>query len=252
MSYSPINLQLDKDAKTKLLNYLNEKLKASQVGRMTQVESDYARWCKNYEAVPKEKTRTTPFPGAANFIPRLIGMHTDILAARITGLLFGTKPFWRPKTLIEGNPGLATDDLMNLGSWMEYITFYGMNWFESIDLTIQMVCKTGTVVHKYPWKMKELYLGVEGGGSAQSSEKSWKKEGIEVDVIPFDDFFPFPITARNLDYCSIKFHRLRFTAEEIIYRKNVRVGGRSGGIPKQLTTSSTQGSTPTPSAQLSK
>src|SRR5208282_2914123 len=58
------------------------------------------------------------------------------------------------------------------------------------------------------------------------------KEGVEVDVIPFDDFFPFPITARNLSFCSIKFHRLRFTAEEIIYRKNVKMEGHPWWDPK--------------------
>src|SRR5208282_1970725 len=200
--------------------------------RQTQIEGNYARWCKNYEAVPKEKTRTTPFPGAANFIPRLIGIHTDILSARIIGLLFGTKPFWRPKTLIRGNPQLQEDDLLTLSDWMEYVTFYGMNWYEAIDTTIAMVCKTGTVVHKYPWKMKELFLGTEGGSSATSAEHSWRKEGVEVDVIPFDDFFPFPITARNLSFCSIKFHRLRFTAEEIIYRKNVKMEGHPWWDPK--------------------
>ena len=227
MPYRAIDVQMDDEAKRKLGNFLVEKFRLAVTSRITQVESDYARWCKNYEAMPKEKTRTTPFIGAANFIPRLIGMHTDILAARLIGLLFGTKPFWRPRTLIEGNPALQQDDIQRLSQWIEFVTSSGMNWFEHIDWLIFQVVKTGTVTCKFPWKTKELYLGSEGSGGAIAGEKVWRKEGVEVDVIPFEDFYPFPISARNLTQCTIKFHRLRFTFEEVSYRKNARQDGQT-------------------------
>ena len=232
MAYTIIDAKLSPEEKSKLGSFLVEKFRFAITSRQTQVESDYGRWCKNYEAMPKEKTRTTPFVGAANFIPRLIGMHTDILSARLIGLLFGTKPFWKPKTLIEGNPKVSNDDLQRLSQWMEMVTFSGMNWFEHIDWVIFQVVKTGTVVAKFPWQVKELYLGSEASGPASQGERTWKKEGVEVDVVPFEDFYPFPITARNLTQCTIKFHRLRFTHEEVTYRKNVKYQGQEWWDPK--------------------
>src|SRR5580693_3077271 len=79
--------------------YLVKTYRDAVNARTTQVDGKYQKWLDNYEAKPAQAVRSTPWVGASNFIPQLTRMHTDILAARINGILMGTRPFWRPSTM---------------------------------------------------------------------------------------------------------------------------------------------------------
>jgi hypothetical protein len=199
----------------KLQNFCNDKFWASVTARNNQVQGMYQRWLDNYAGKPLQTVRTTPFYKASNFVPQLIRMHTDILSARILGLIFGTKPLWRPRTLVQGQ--VANDHLLALGEWMEGICMNGIEFYEPIDTTIFLTCKTGTQVIKSVWANDSIWAGGREG------PVEVREEGLEFDVVPFDDFFPYPITARTSRQTICNFHRLRFAKEEVEYRKSLRI-----------------------------
>jgi hypothetical protein len=193
-----------------LQNYCVDKFWATCVARNNQVQGMYQRWLDNYAGKPLQTTRTTPFYKASNFVPQLIRMHTDILSARMLGLIFGTKPFWRPRTF----GTIDNPVLMCLGEWMDYMCMNAINFYEPVDMTTFLTCKTGTQVLKSIWCDDTTYNG---------TDSPLHEEGLEFDVIPFDDFFPYPITARTSKQTIANFHRLRFAKEEVEYRKSIKL-----------------------------
>lgn len=197
-----------------LQNYCVDKFWKSVEARNNQVQGMYQRWLDNYAGKPQQAIRTTPFYRASNFVPQLIRMHTDILSARILGLIFGTKPLWRPKTFLNQVPAPV---LLSIGEWMDNICMNGIDFYEPIDTTMFLTCKTGTQIIKSVWDDTQTYVAENG------EVKPIREEGIEFDVIPFDDFFPYPVTARTLKMTLANFHRLRFAKEEIEFRKTLKI-----------------------------
>src|SRR5580765_2458111 len=205
---------LGKDKKIELVGFLQEKFRQSVDARSQQVDGMYRRWIDNYDAKPLEAIRTTPFYKASNFVPRLIGMHTDILAARIIGLMFGTRPFWRPTPYdLESQ----AEVLQAASWWMDRISHSEMEIFDPLDLGIFLAVKTGVVTLKNTWLDESfgVFKPDPSGGITRVGRPK-----LALDIIPFDDFFPYPVTALNLSQVTIKFHRLRFTKQEIEFRKN--------------------------------
>lgn len=194
-----------------LQNYCCDKFWKTVEARNNQVQGMYQRWLDNYAGKPLQATRTTPFYKASNFVPQLIRMHTDILSARMLGLIFGTKPLWKPRTIVQG---LSMDVVNAVGGWMSDICMNEINFYEPIDVSMFLTTKCGTQVLKSVWTEDITYL--------QNGEMiaPLKQTGMELDVIPFDDFFPYPITARTLKQTIANFHRLRFAKEEVEYRKS--------------------------------
>lgn len=227
---------------TALQNYCVDKFWKTVEARNNQVQGMYQRWLDNYAGKPQQPIRTTPFYRASNFVPQLIRMHTDILSAREIGLIFGTKPLWRPKTFMNRTPSQV---LMAIGEWMDDICLNGIEFYEPIDTTLYLTNKTGTQVIKSVWANDETYCSQNG------ELKPFTEEGMEFDVVPFDDFFPYPVTARTLKQTLANFHRLRFAKEEIEFRKSIgawndracdlllRTGAQaSQGNPREVSASS--------------
>lgn len=203
----------NKDARTNLVKWACNTFRKSVESRSQQIDSDYRRWVDNYAAKPAQAIRTIPFYKASNFVPQLIRMHTDILAARQIGLLFGTRPFWMPKTF---NSNIQNDVLMAVGEWMHKLCQYDVNFYDPVDLSVFLATKTGLSVIKNTWVDFSKTRAVSG-----QAVKDYRREGLCLDVIPFDDLFPYPITAQFFRDCLAIFHRLRFTKEEIDFRKHI-------------------------------
>lgn len=201
--------------KKSVATYLIENFQKSVTARSEQIESKYKRWLDNYNAVPGQKVRSTPFPNASNFIPQLIRMHVDILTARTLGILYGTRPFWRPTTFLSNVPA---EQLNSLAAWMQYITFNRMQMYPTVDAAILDTFKTGTTVAKQWWNIDTLFTAT-GGENGKLTTSSVDEADAKMDTLPFEDFFPFPITAKRIQFCEIKFHRLRLTKAEVEYRK---------------------------------
>jgi hypothetical protein len=212
---------LSDDALQKLQNYCVDKFWASVTARNNQIQGMYQRWLDNYAGRPLQTVRTTPFYKASNFVPQLIRMHTDILSARILGFIFGTKPLWRPRTLVTGS-SISNETLLAIGEWMEGICMNGIEFYEPVDTAIFLTCKCGTQVLKSVWANDSVWAG-SAGAQPNRGPVEVREEGLEFDVVPFDDFFPYPVTARTSKQTICNFHRLRFAKEEVEYRKSLRI-----------------------------
>jgi hypothetical protein len=201
--------------KKKIVDYLVKAFENAVTARSSQIDSKYKIWLDNYNAVPGQKIRSTPFPNASNFMPQLIRMHVDILTARTLGILYGTRPFWRPTTFLSNVPA---EQMNSLAAWMQYISFNRMQMFPTVDATILDTFKTGTVVDKQWWDIETRYTAT-GGENGKLTTSSVEESSAKMDTVPFEDFFPFPITAKRVEFCEICFHRIRLTKAEVEYRQ---------------------------------
>lgn len=215
MSFQLKTISISPDRAAELVGYLTRTFKSSVDSRQSQIDGNYRRWVDNYAGKPQEAVRTTPFYKASNFVPHLIRMHTDILAARIIGLMFGTRPFWKPKSY---DPDTDHNVLDASTYWLERITHSELELFDPLDLGIFLTCKTGCVTFKASWLDEAITRVYKSQGDAVAPISN---ERLSFDVIPFEDHFPYPVTAINQSQVQINFHRLRFTKEEVEYRKSV-------------------------------
>lgn len=203
----------DKVRRDQLFLWAKNKFWKSVESRSKEIDGDYRRWIDNYAAKPAQAIRTVPYYKASNFVPQLIRMHTDLLAANNVGLLFSTRPFWRPQTF-STTPGI--DVLNALGEWMSTECMYNINFFDPVDLGIFLAVKTGLHVIKNVW-VSDSRERADATGQVTTTAK----EGLVLDNIPFDDLYPYPVTAQFFRDCTAIFHRLRFTKDEVEYRKHL-------------------------------
>jgi len=205
------DIDLPEDKLAELASELIEKFKLAQTARATQIDEKAVRWEKNYDGIPAQATRTVPFNRASNFMPQLSRMHCDILGARLLGFLFATKPFWVIKTLLKDQ--LQHEILEALGEGLNFIWDVEQNGFEISDSIINQSLQTGTLIVKGIWSDEtRSYLRGDAFEEQRISE-------LEYEPVPFEDFWPFPITAKSTKRCEILFHRIRLTQRSIDDRK---------------------------------
>jgi hypothetical protein len=221
-----VMLQIPKESQQnifgKLSAFLNQKLQKTIEARSSQIEQKMTQWESNYQGIPRTQgTRTTPFVGAANFVPGLIRMHVDIMHARIQGLLWGVKPFWKPTWY---SSSIKHEWLDQLSEWMDYKWYNEIEAFDSVDASLHDVAKLGVSILKPTWVERQKFFATQPG---RIENKTFKK--TEIFPIGFNDFLPYPITARTLKQCTIKFHRLRYTQEEVQFKINTSEWDQSAG-----------------------
>lgn len=75
--------------------------------------------------------------------------------------------------------------------------------------------KTGTAIVKTLYTEKQAWDVMPSPDGQSYTETPYTYfAGPESRLIPFEDFYVYPITANNLEDCEIKFHRLRYIEEE--------------------------------------
>lgn len=208
-----IGCPLTPDRKKELVEYLHTKFWDVVRARQNQVDDSYRRWQSNYDAKPVEEVRSTPFYNASNFVPQLIRMHTDILTARVVGLVFGTNPFWMPSSLLSDIPHELLEILQDALQWA---SFQDIPRFQRTMISvIKRGFKTGSPVVKYPWTQDSVWRMRGTNGAGAPITKEIVLEQMDFRAIPFDDFWPYPLTSETLEDCHIKFHRVRLTKEAV-------------------------------------
>jgi hypothetical protein len=212
-----IPLPLNDDKKAELVGYLINSFDPVVKARTNQIESKYTRWMDNYSGKPLEAIRTTPFYRASNFVPQLIRMHTDILSARIFGLIVATKPMWRPSALVEG---MTHEEMEGMSECMEHWSKFQLRLPEILDSGVYRAFKTGQCMLKGPW-IEDRRWRVSG---MSEDGKSVKKDEIttsflDLRPIAFDDVWVNPITVQYLRDAKQIYHRLRLTREGVEWRR---------------------------------
>lgn len=214
-------LELSDDRKAQLVGHFTKVFSDCVQARSTQIDSKYTRWLDNYSGKPLEAIRTTPFYRASNFIPQLIRMHTDILSARIFGLILATKPMWRVQTLI---PDIKHEDLENVNEWMEFISKFQLRLPEVFDSGIYRGFKTGQCMVKGPWvsDSRIKVLGRSDDGKSLNKREQ-VQEYLDLRPLAFDDVWVYPITVQWLRDARMIFHRLRLAKEDVLWRDANRI-----------------------------
>ena len=173
-----VPLVLSEDKRKELHGFLCEKFRAAVLARSNQVEDKYRRWVDNYAAKPAEPVRTTPFYRASNFVPHLIRMHVDIMCARIIGIVFGTRPFWRVRLL--PSESAMHELLEKMSEQMDYVSFHEMGLYAALDSTIFRVIKGGTAILKAPWVESECQYVSADDPNVGLQEETETKATVEL------------------------------------------------------------------------
>src|SRR5215831_1771999 len=189
------DVDLPEDKLAELASELIEKFKLAQTARATQIDEKAVRWEKNYDGIPAQQVRTVPFNRASNFMPQLSRMHADILGARLLGFLFATKPYWVVKTLLKDE--LQHEVLDALGEGLNYIWDVEQSGFEIADTIINEALQTGTLLVKSLWS-DETRQYLKGNAFEEQRISS-----LDYTPVPFEDLWPFPITARSTKRAEI-------------------------------------------------
>lgn len=186
-----------------LEQYLKDHWDRAVQARASQVDEDYKRWTKNYSAIPKEEIRTFPWYRASNVVVPLIRIFTDTFVARTLNIIFST----RPLCVAEGYPRSVRD---GLELYVNHKVLYEWQGYNMARELMTRGNKTGTAVVKVPW-VEDSSVCVIGG----REEEVMEYNGPRPSLIPFEDFYIYPITANYLHQAVIKFNRLRFVEEEV-------------------------------------
>ncbi len=210
-------IPLEGDKLNDLLMMLQEKFAAVVRARSTQIDDNYRRWILNYNGTPMQAVRTSPFNRASNFMPQLIRMHSDILSARVLGIIYGTKPFWMVKSLLrDQSPHEMFDALAEGTNWV----FSGdLQWEPTVDQIINQSFQDGTLILKQIWS-EEARSILQPNTEDTFLDSTEKK--MEYLPVPFENFWPYPISAANSAAAEICFERIRCTKRGVMDR--VRVG----------------------------
>jgi len=204
-------LDLPPDKLDELADELIDKLKMVLTARQNQVDDKAANWQKNYDALPAQKVRTVPFYRASNFMPHLIRMHSDILGARILGILFGTKPFWMVSSLLKND--IQHETLEALSAGLNYLWDTDLFGFEVVDDVVNHSLQTGTLT------LKAIWSDTTSSYMDRQEFKEVTQSGMQYEPIPFEDFWPFPLTATSVQKAEILFHRIRLTENDVRDRR---------------------------------
>jgi hypothetical protein len=95
---------------------------------------------------------------------------------------------------------------------MEMKSNYDINLFEHLDTIALETVKCGTETLKVRWQEEEEWF------VSDTQAKAINYKGLELDAVPFYDFFPYPLTAPCIEKTLACFSRIRLTKEEIDYR----------------------------------
>jgi hypothetical protein len=203
----PVGNQLSEEKRRELCLYLLEQWRRAKQGRMDQIDARYANWQKVYSGVPLEEIRTVPFYKSSNFVVKLVRMFLDTFQARSLNVIFATRPLF----VCDGLPQELKD------AWELYLNRKALYEWDYYNLTKSLAVqgnKNGTAVVKTPWVERKSYaMSVSSYGTPKEDEILESASPCS-SVIPFDDFFVYPITATELCKAEILFHRLRFIKEE--------------------------------------
>jgi hypothetical protein len=210
------------DKQQELTNYLLDRFRKAVDSRKLQMDDKYRRWLDNYSAKPHEAVRTAPWYRASNFVPQLIRMHCDILTARMMGVIFGVKPFWKPVSVLEGV--MSREHMQALSMWLEYETFQRLDFTSIIHSGLARTFKTGTNIYKSVWRDPGIFnysvaIASDEGDPSAFDTQTVSNEGLQPEAVPYDDFFVYPITVDCLEKTQLQFHRLRLSKEDVEIRK---------------------------------
>src|SRR3990167_8679927 len=128
---------LSDDKKSEIVSFVTERWKKAVDSRTTQIDMKYKTWVKNYDAIPMEEIRTTPWYKASNLIVPLSRIYIDTFVARTLNLVFATRPLYTIDNLVGDTEG----------SISPYLNFKAMNEWGHYDLAKNMLlrgAKTGT------------------------------------------------------------------------------------------------------------
>jgi hypothetical protein len=193
---------LDDDRREELGKYCFTQFLRAKRGRADQVDGQYEGWSKAYTGIPLEEVRSVPFYKSSNFVVKLIRIFADTFMARTLNIIFATQPLY----VVDGLPRDVKE------AWVKYINSKALYQWDHYWLARALITggnKNGTAVPKTVWETDETIFV----GPNQSEQTITMFEGPRSIVVPFDDFYAFPITAECLRDVEIKFHRVRYTEE---------------------------------------
>ena len=192
--------------------YLGDQWMRMEQARRDQVDEKYAAWQRDYDGEPRVRERTIPWPGASNYVVQVSRMFIDTFVARTLNIIFATRPLYTLDFLPE-EVREATQKYINkkaLAEWKHYNLCHDM---------LFRGAKNGTVIQKTTYVVEEEYDVIPSDDeSSHTEELVTTYDGPSTTVIPFEDFYIYPITCNRIEDAEILAHRVRMVEEVAVRR----------------------------------
>jgi hypothetical protein len=215
------------EAEQALKKYMRNKLDWLKACHKDFHENHLPRWRKFYDAIPRERYKSFPWPMASNLVVPVVAIHTDTLHARVMAAVFRTIPLWVCQTVGE-HDGIeelrqAQETFMNyVGIEPRQLDLYRV-YNEFYKETI----KIGTSVLKAPWtKRVESQIAASGPYTDIELQNIVVQEGPRPEKLAIEDFMVAPQTKQE-DQADFISHRIRMTREDLEQRKFIGIYGES-------------------------
>lgn len=193
--------------------------------REEQLRTDYARAQKIYDAVPREKIRTTPWPGASNVVVPLARIFLDTFVARSLNIILATQPQYVL-------PGAPREHGEALSFYLSQKSQRSWNHYALLREVMHSGNKNGTSLIKTVWDDTQVY-------SSRKTDTGYEdvlysdNRGPKQRVIPFEDFCLFPHRVQRFGDVQIFFQRIRYTSQEIDELQHLQEGAGQWDITKE-------------------
>lgn len=202
--------ELSEDTREEMRSWLHAQWLRAESSRREQVDGQYSEWDKAYYGIPLEEVRTVPFYKASNFVVKLVRMFLDTFVARTLNIIFATRPLFVVDVLPR-----ELRDAAEL--YINRKALYDWEYYRLVRELCFRGNKNGTVVTKTIYEERETYDVMMQPDGGMKEEKFIHFAGPSTKIIPFEDFYLYPITANCLAEAQIKFQRVRYTKERAEY-----------------------------------
>lgn len=210
--FTIIRPELEEDKRTEIESYLQER-HLRMVETKREYESKVSVWLSNYDGIPLEKIRHTPWHKSSNVVVKVCRMFVDAFVARSLNLIFATRPLYVSDTY-------PRDVKEGLEMYLNWKALFDWDHYNLARNMLFRGAKTGLSVQKTPWVEKNgiwVNMGVDG---EKKEQDVLMFSGPKAECIPFEDFFCLPIEIEKLSEADIICHRLRFTEDQARERNN--------------------------------
>jgi hypothetical protein len=195
-----VDADFGEDVNAEIEQYVENQIEYLEVSHKDLHENKIPAWRKNYMGIPAEKSKSFPWPNAANTVVQIIGETVDTLAARVLGLLFATHPLWAYQSFFKAQDPEGSERAEEQRRTLE--DFMDLVGYEPTELDLYRVegqwftdcAKLGTSFVK-PYiedRIEAVVIGYDETGKKRKGEDTTLYSGPRVEKLRHEDVLAYP------------------------------------------------------------
>jgi hypothetical protein len=181
------NVISSEEDRKKIVDYLTTEITEVFSGKeRQQMELDWAKWRRQREARPEQRTKSFPWENASNAAVPMAMSNTQGIFALLKSSIGAKKPMWAVSSLDKADAPAAEGLSSLLGALAE--SRHHLNIRGSNNTILYEVASLGTQFVKVPWVVDRWYFKRTSGGNAVEAVEKVSRDCPVVVPIAIEDF----------------------------------------------------------------